>query len=46
MNRLTLIAVAVVVVALAGGAIFLATWNIPAPSAKVEKVLPNARFAH
>lgn len=46
MNRLTLFAVVAVVVVLAGGAIFLATWNIPAPSAKVEKVLPDARFAH
>ncbi len=46
MNRLTLIAVAAVVIALAGGAIFLATWEIPAPSAKVDKVVPDARFAH
>jgi hypothetical protein len=45
MTRFTLIAVLAVLVLLAGGAIFLATWNIPPPSAKVEKVLPDARFA-
>jgi hypothetical protein len=44
MNRLALIAAAAVVVVLVGGAIFLATWDIPPPSAKVEKVLPNDRF--
>ena len=41
-----LVAVAVVVVlVLVGGGIFLATWDIPAPSAAVEKVIPDARFA-
>jgi outer membrane murein-binding lipoprotein Lpp len=45
MTRLTLFAVAVVVIALAGGAVFLSTWDIPPPSAKIEKVLPDARFA-
>ena len=29
---------------LAGGAIFLVTWDIPAPVAQVEKVIPNDRF--
>lgn len=27
-----------------GGAVFLATWNIPAPTATVQKVLPDDRF--
>jgi len=27
-----------------GGAVFLATWDIPAPVAVVEKVIPNDRF--
>jgi hypothetical protein len=44
MNRLALITAAAVVVVLVGGAIFFATWDIPPPSAKVEKVLPNDRF--
>ena len=29
---------------LAGGAIFLVTWDVPAPLAQVEKVIPNERF--
>lgn len=29
---------------LAGGALFLATWDIPAPSAEVERIIPNDRF--
>ena len=27
-----------------GGAIFLATWDIPAPVATIEKVIPDDRF--
>jgi len=34
---------ALIVVSL-GGAIFLAYWDIPAPTSTVEKVLPNDRF--
>jgi hypothetical protein len=44
MSRLALFASLLVVVVLVGGAIFFATWDIPPPSAKVEKVLPNDRF--
>ena len=44
MNRIALVAVVVVAVVLVGGAVFFATWDIPPPSAKVEKVLPNDRF--
>jgi len=44
MNRIALVAVIVVVLALVGGGVFFATWDIPPPSAKVEKVLPNDRF--
>ncbi|HEX9835230.1 MAG TPA: hypothetical protein VGB90_00155 [Alphaproteobacteria bacterium] len=44
MSRLSVFLALVLVVALAGGAAFLATWNIPPPSAKVEKVLPDDRF--
>ena len=44
MNRLALVAALLVVIVSVGGAIFLATWDIPPPSAKVEKVLPNDRF--
>jgi hypothetical protein len=44
MTRLTIIALFGVVVAIVGGGAFLATWEIPPPSATVEKVLPDARF--
>lgn len=40
-SRLVVLAVFALVV---GGAIFLATWDIPAPVASVEKVIPNDRF--
>jgi hypothetical protein len=44
MNRLLLIFVAVVAVIVIGGGGFLMLWNPPAPTARVEKVLPDARF--
>jgi len=34
----------VIALLLIGGGVFLALWNPPAPSAPVEKVLPDARF--
>lgn len=30
--------------AIGGGVAFLATWDMPPPTAKVEKVIPNERF--
>jgi hypothetical protein len=44
MKRLSVILVALLVVLIVGAGVFLATWNIPAPVAKVEKVLPDDRF--
>jgi len=44
MNRLLLISVAVLVVIVLGGGVFLMLWDIPAPTARVEKVIPDARF--
>jgi hypothetical protein len=32
------------VVVLLGGAMFLATWDIPAPTVKVETVIPDERL--
>ncbi len=34
----------VVALVIAGAAVFLVTWDIPAPTAPVEKVIPNERF--
>jgi len=44
MGKLTIGVIVLVVVAVLGGAVFLALWNPPAPSAPVQKVLPDARF--
>jgi len=44
MSKASLIAAIVVIGALVGGAVFLAGWDIPPPSAQVEKSLPNDRF--
>jgi hypothetical protein len=33
-----------VVLVIVGGTIFLATWDMPPPSAVTEKVIPNDRF--
>ncbi len=44
MNKFIAFLVILLVVALAGGVVFLATWDIPPPVQEVEKVLPNDRF--
>ena len=33
-----------VLLVLAGAGVFLVTWDIPAPTSPVEKVIPNDRF--
>ena len=38
------IILAVVAILLIGGVVFLATWNMPPPTATTEKVIPNDRF--
>ncbi|HUI16616.1 MAG TPA: hypothetical protein VL244_03055 [Alphaproteobacteria bacterium] len=44
MSKLSRIIALFVLVVIVGGAVFLATWQIPPPTAKVEKVIPNERF--
>lgn len=44
MARMSIVIVAALLVLLGGGATFLATWDIPAPRAKVEKVIPTDRL--
>ncbi|HEX3884367.1 MAG TPA: hypothetical protein VHW66_17055 [Stellaceae bacterium] len=44
MAKLTVILVMVFVLMAAGGAVFLAYYDFPAPQTPVEKVLPDARF--
>jgi len=46
LQRPLVILVLVLIVVIIGGlGIFLAAWDIPAPSAKIEKVIPNDRFS-
>lgn len=44
MGKVTVLAIVVLAVAVLGGCVFLAYWDFPAPSSRVEKVLPDARF--
>jgi len=44
MGKLVLIFAALVVLIIIGGGAFLMLWDIPAPTARVEKVIPDARF--
>tara|TARA_R110002167_G_scaffold133555_1_gene318730 strand:- start:415 stop:555 length:141 start_codon:yes stop_codon:yes gene_type:complete len=44
MRKLTLSLLLLIVVGVAAGAVFLATWDIPPPTSKVEKVVPDDRF--
>ena len=44
MGRVTIVLIAVLVLAIAGGVVWLAYMEFPAPSTRVEKVLPDARF--
>ncbi len=44
MKKLPLIMLILLLAALAGGGVFLATWDIPAPTTNVEKTLPDDRF--
>ncbi|NVJ97291.1 MAG: hypothetical protein HWE25_04005 [Alphaproteobacteria bacterium] len=44
MSKLTQILLAAGVLVLVGGAVFLMTWDIPAPSEQVTKTLSNDRF--
>jgi hypothetical protein len=43
-SRIALIVTAGVFVLLAVAAVILSTWSIPAPSTRVERVIPNDRF--
>ncbi|MGH6720314.1 MAG: hypothetical protein ACREER_13450 [Alphaproteobacteria bacterium] len=36
--------VVLVIAVVVGGTVFLATWEIPAPTATIETVLPDDRF--
>ena len=44
MTRVTVVLVLVVLLAAAGGCVFLATWHFNVPRVEVQKVLPDVRF--
>lgn len=44
MARMSIVLLVLLVLVLGGGAAFLANWDIPAPRAKVEKVIPADRL--
>lgn len=44
MRKLVLTLFAVFLLAVVGGAVFLAAWDIPAPSSLVERTVPDDRF--
>jgi hypothetical protein len=44
MGKLVLIVVAMMGVFIIGGTAFLMLWDIPAPTARLEKVIPDAKF--
>ena len=41
---ITRLVLSICVLAVVGGAVLLATWNLPAPTTRVEKVIPADRF--
>ena len=44
MKSVSIIVLALLILGVAGGGVFLATWKIPAPVADVEKAIPDERF--
>ena len=45
MGKFLFFVIIVIAAVIIGGAAFLAAWDIPAPVAPIEKVIPNDRFA-
>ena len=44
MSMASKLTILLIVALVAGGTVFLATWDIPAPTKQVEKVLPDNQF--
>lgn len=45
MSKFSLFIILVLVALIGSGAFFILTWDIPPPTSKVEKVIPDARFS-
>ncbi len=46
MSSLTRVVVLLLLVVVVGGTAALAMWDIPAPTTKIQKVIPDDRFQH
>ncbi len=44
MKKFVLALIILAVLCVAGGIVFLGTWDLPAPTKTVEKTIPNDRF--
>ncbi|MCZ6447915.1 MAG: hypothetical protein V3U99_07100 [Alphaproteobacteria bacterium] len=44
MSTISKVLTVAILLILGGGAVFLATWDMPPPSQKVEKVIPNEKI--
>ena len=44
-KRISLILLGIAILVIAGGGVLLASWQIPAPTKPLEKVIPNDRFS-
>lgn len=45
MSKITRVLLVLLLFVVIGGAVFLLTWDIPAPTARLEKPIPNERFS-
>jgi len=45
MKRFLVVVAAIVVLIIAAGVVFLATWDIPPPTAPVEKTIPDDKLS-
>lgn len=46
MHNITRLIILLVILVLLGGVAFLVMWDMPAPTTRVEKTIPNASFTH
>jgi len=44
MKHLVIALIALILIVVVGGGVFVTVWNIPAPRQQVETTIPNERF--
>ena len=45
MKKFVIVLIVLAILGIAGGVVFLGTWELPPPTKAVEKTIPNDRFA-